>query len=166
MILTDIIETGCVAIAIDADGMEQPCGGPVVAVRRRTGCGDGDGIGDVCAKHAAEPGTEFVPLKDIPDRLALPFPLTYEDVEDGDPSDQPRVGDYGWAVRENAHGQDETPFHIERDGDTGLPVALLDTRPYAKPEDDVDDGQYVSLLQLHLDGYILSRTGRKTDEDE
>lgn len=50
--------------------------------------------------------------------------------------------------------------------DTGLPVALLDTRPYAKPEDDVDDGQYVSLLQLHLDGYILSRTGRRTDEDE
>ena len=30
----------------------------------------------------------------------------------------------------------------------------------------MDDGQYVSLLQLHLDGYILSRTGRKTDEDE
>lgn len=164
MILTDIIETGCVAIAIDADGMEQPCGGPVVAVRRWTGCGDG--IGGVCAKHAAEPGTEFVPLKDIPDRLALPFPLTYEDVEDGDPSDQPRVGDYGWAVRENAHGQDETPFHIERDGDTGLPVALLDTRPYAKPEDDVDDGQYASLLQLHLDGYILSRTGRKTMEGD
>lgn len=51
-------------------------------------------------------------------------------------------------------------------GDTGLPMALLDTRLYAKPEDDVDDGQYVSLLQLHLDGYILSRTGRRTDEDE
>ena len=45
-------------------------------------------------------------------------------------------------------------------------MALLDTRLYAKPEDDVDDGQYVSLLQLHLDGYILSRTGRKTNEDE
>ncbi|KAB5820514.1 hypothetical protein GA640_09730 [Bifidobacterium adolescentis] len=127
---------------------------------------DGDGIGGVCAKHAAEPGAELVPLKDIPDRPALPLPLTYEDIEDGDSSDQPRVGDYGWAVRENAHGQDETPFHIERDGDTGLPVVLLDTRLYAKPEDDVDDGQYVSLLQLHLDGYILSRTGRKTDEDE
>lgn len=166
MILTDIIETGCVAIAIDADGMEQPCGGPVVAVRRWTGCGNGDGIGGVCAKHAAEPGVELVSLKDIPDRPALPFPLTYEDVEDGDPSDQPRVGDYGWAVRENAHGQDETPFHIERDGDTGLPVALLDTRPYAKPEDDVGDGQYASLLQLHLDGYILSRTGRKTMEGD
>lgn len=137
-----------------------------MAVRRWTGCGDGDGIGGVCAKHAAEPGVELVPLKDIPDRPALPFPLTYEDIEDGDPSDQPRVGDYGWAVRENAHGQDETPFHIERDEDTGLPVALLDTRLYAKPEDDVDDGQYVSLLQLHLDGYILSRTGRKTNEDE
>lgn len=74
MTLTDIIETGCAAIAIDADGMEQPCGGPVVAVRRWTGCGDGDGIGGVCAKHAAEPGVELVPLKDIPDRPALPFP--------------------------------------------------------------------------------------------
>lgn len=166
MTLTDIIETGCAAIMADADGMEQPCGRPVVAVRRWTGCRDGDGIGGVCAKHAAEPGAELVSLKDIPDRPALPLPLTYEDIEDGDPFDQPRVGDYGWAVRENAHGQDETPFHIERDGDTGLPMALLDTRLYAKPEDDVDDGQYVSLLQLHLDGYILSRTGRRTDEDE
>lgn len=115
MTLTDIIETGCAAIMADADGMEQPCGGPVVAVRRWTGCRDGDGIGGVCAKHAAEPGAELVPLKDIPDRPALPLPLTYEDIEDGDPFDQPRVGDYGWAVRENAHSQDETPFHIERD---------------------------------------------------
>lgn len=156
--LTDLIAIGCAAAITDGDGMEQPCGCPVVAVRRW--------IGGVCARHAAEPGTELVPLKDIPDRPALPFPLTYEDVEDGDPSDQPRVGDYGWAVRENAHGQDETPFHIERDGDTGLPVALLDTRLYAKPEDDVDDGQYASLLQLHLDGYILSRTGRKTMEED
>lgn len=32
---------------------------------------------------------------------------------------------------------------------------------YAKPEDDIDDGQYVSLFQLYLDGYVLSRTGRK-----
>lgn len=162
MTLTDIIDAGCAAIMADADGMEQPCGGPVVAVRRWTG----GGIGGVCARHAAEPGAELVSLKDIPDRPALPFPLTYEDIEDGDPSDQPRVGDYGWTVRENAHGQDETPFHIERDGDTGLPVALLDTRLYAKPEDDVDDGQYASLLQLHLDGYILSRTGRKTMEGD
>lgn len=164
--LTDLITIGCAAMVAGPDGIERPCGRPIVAVRRWTGCGDGDGIGGVCAKHAAEPGAELVPLKDIPDRPALPLPLTYEDIEDGDSSDQPRVGDYGWAVRENAHGQDETPFHIERDGDTGLPMALLDTRLYAKPEDDVDDGQYVSLLQLHLDGYILSRTGRKTDEDE
>ena len=47
MILTDIIAIGCAAIVADADGMEQPCGGPVVAVRRWTGCGDGDGIGGV-----------------------------------------------------------------------------------------------------------------------
>lgn len=95
MTLTDIIDAGCAAIMADADGMEQPCGGPVVAVRRWTGCGDGDGIGGVCARHAAEPGAELVSLKDIPDQPALPFPLTYEDIEDGDPSDQPRVGDYG-----------------------------------------------------------------------
>lgn len=63
--LRDIIAIGCAAIAIDADGMEQPCGGPVVAVRRRTGCGDGDGIGGVCARHAAEPGAVLVPLGEV-----------------------------------------------------------------------------------------------------
>lgn len=61
MTLTDIIDAGCAAIAIDADGMEQPCGGPVVAVRRWTG----DGIGGVCARHAAEPGAELVPLGEV-----------------------------------------------------------------------------------------------------
>lgn len=104
-------------------------------------------------------------LKNVPNPF-LPSCLNYEDIDDSSQDVQPQVGDYGWAIRENAHGQDETPFHIERDEDTGLPMALLDTRLYAKPEDDVDDGQYVSLLQLHLDGYILSRTGRRTDEDE
>lgn len=104
-------------------------------------------------------------LKNVPNPF-LPSCLNYEDIDDSSQDVQPQVGDYGWAIRENAHGQDETPFHIERDEDTDLPMALLDTRLYAKPEDDVDDGQYVSLLQLHLDGYILSRTGRRTDEDE
>lgn len=103
MTLTDIIETGCAAIAIDADGMEQPCGGPVVAVRRWTGCGDGDGIGGVCAKHAAEPGAELMPLKDIPDRPALPFPLTYEDVEDGAPPTS-----RGWAITDGPSGKTPT----------------------------------------------------------
>ena len=83
--LTDLIAIGCAAAITDGDGMEQPCGCPVVAVRRWTGCGDGDGIGGVCAKHATEPGAELMPLKDIPDRPALPFPLTYEDIEDGGP---------------------------------------------------------------------------------
>lgn len=46
-----------------------------------------------------------------------------------------------------------------------LPVALLNTRLYAKPEDDIDDGQYVSLFQLYLDGFMLSRTGRKRNKD-
>mgnify|MGYP007065897141 CR=1 FL=1 len=65
MTLADIIDTGCAAIVADADGVEQPCGGSVVAVRRWTGCGDGDGIGGVCAKHAAEPGVVLVPLGEV-----------------------------------------------------------------------------------------------------
>ena len=104
-------------------------------------------------------------LKNVPNPF-LPSCLNYEDIDDSSQDVQPQVGDYGVAVRDDADGQEEIPFHIERDEDTGLPMALLDTRLYAKPEDDVDDGQYVSLLQLHLDGYILSRTGRRTDEDE
>lgn len=91
--------------------------------------------------------------------------LTYEDTDNSDPSDQPQVGDYGVAVREHAHGQEEIPFHIEREEHTGLPVALLNERLYAKPEDDIDDGQYVSLFQLYLDGFMLSRTGRKRNKD-
>lgn len=91
--------------------------------------------------------------------------LTYEDTDNSDPSDQPQVGDYGVAVRETADGQEEIPFHIEREERTGLPVALLNERLYAKPEDDIDDGQYVSLLQLYLDGFMLSRTGRKRNKD-
>lgn len=69
------------------------------------------------------------------------------------------------AVRENYHGQEEIPFHIEREEHAGLPVALLNTRLYAKPEDDIDDGQYVSLFQLYLDGFGLIRTGRKRNKD-
>lgn len=160
MTLTDIIETGCAAIMADADGMEQPCGGPVVAVRRWTGYRRR--LRQACGR--AGRGAYAVEGHPRPARIAVPAHL--RGCRGWGPSDQPRVGDYGWAVRENVHGQDETPFHIERDGDTGLPMALLDTRLYAKPEDDVDDGQYVSLLQLHLDGYILSRTGRKTNKDE
>ena len=63
--LTESIAIGCTAIVADADGVEQPCGGPVVAVRRWAGCGDGDGIGGVCAKHAAEPDAELVPLGEV-----------------------------------------------------------------------------------------------------
>lgn len=91
--------------------------------------------------------------------------LTYEDTDNSDPSDQPQVGDYGVAVRETADGQEEIPFHIEREERTGLPVALLNERLYAKPEDDIKDGLYVSLFQLYLDGFMLSRTGRKRNKD-
>lgn len=49
----------------------------------------------------------------------------------------------------------------EQEEHTGLPVAVLNTQLYAKPEDDIEDGQYVSLFQLYIDGFELSRTGRK-----
>lgn len=97
---------------------------------------------------------------------STPSCLNYEDIDDSSPDIQPQVGDYGLAIRENAHGQEEIPFHIEREERTGLPVALLNMRLYAKPEDDIDDGQYVSLFQLYLDGFLLSRTGRKLNENE
>lgn len=102
-------------------------------------------------------------LKNVPNPF-LPSCLNYEDIDDSSQDIQPQVGDYGLAVRENAHGQEEIPFHIEREEHTGLPVALLNMRLYAKPEDDIEDGQYVSLFQLYLDGFLLSRTGRKRNE--
>lgn len=104
--------------------------------------------------------------KDMLGSGSMPSCLTYEDIDDSSPDVQPQVGDYGLAIRENAHGQEEIPFHIEREEYTGLPVALLNTQPYAKPEDDIDDGQYVSLFQLYLDGFVLSRTGRNATQDQ
>lgn len=72
--LTDFITIGCAATIVDQDGIERPCGRPIVAVRRWTGCGDGDGIGGVCAEHAAEPGAVLVPLGEVakcgPERLS------------------------------------------------------------------------------------------------
>lgn len=97
---------------------------------------------------------------------SMPSCLNYENIDDSSPDTQPQVGDYGVAVRENAHGQEEIPFHIEREERTGLPVALLNHRLYAKPEDDIDDGEYASLFQLYLDGYVLSRTGRNTAQNQ
>lgn len=76
------------------------------------------------------------------------------------------MGDYGVAVRETADGQEEIPFRIEREEHTGLLVALMNVGLYAKPEDDISDGEYASLFQLYLDGYVLSRTGRKWNENE
>ena len=99
-------------------------------------------------------------LKNVPNPF-LPSCLNYEDIDDSSPDLQPQVGDYGVAVRENAYDQEEIPFHIEQEEHTGLPVAVLNTQLYAKPEDDIEDGQYVSLFQLYLDGFELSRTGRK-----
>lgn len=96
----------------------------------------------------------------------MPSCLTYEDWDDSSEDNQPQVGDYGVARRDDADGQEEIPFHIEREERTGLPVALMNVGLYAKPEDDIDDGQYVSLFQLYLDGFVLSRTGRKAAQDQ
>lgn len=164
--LKELMDVGCVQTVVDSDGWMYPCGKPIVAIRRWPDCGDGESHGGVCQQHAKQSSAELVPLKNIPNPLSLPFCLTYEDTDDSDPSDQPQVGDYGVAVCENAHGQEEIPFHVEREENTGLPVALLNMRLYAKPEDDIDDGQYVSLFQLYLDGFLLSRTGRKRNENE
>lgn len=97
---------------------------------------------------------------------SMPSCLTYEDWDDSSEDNQPQVGDYGVAIRENSHGQEEIPFHIEREEHTGLPVALLNMQRYAKPEDDIDHGQYVSLFQLYLDGFMLSRTGRNAAQNQ
>lgn len=99
-------------------------------------------------------------------QCGYPSCITYDDWDDSSPDMHPQVGDYGVAVRETYDGQEEIPFHIEREEHTGLLVALLNMGLYAKPEDDIDDGQYVSLFQLYLDGYVLSRTGRKRNKDK
>ena len=65
MTLTECINIGCAATIAGPDGVERPCGRPVVAVRRWIGYGDGDGIGGVCARHAAEPGAVLVPLGEV-----------------------------------------------------------------------------------------------------
>lgn len=97
---------------------------------------------------------------------SMPSCLTYEDWDDSSEDNYPQVGDYGVAVRGTEDGQEEIPFHIEREERTGLPVALLNVGLYAKPEDDIDDGEYVSLFQLYLDGFVLSRTGRNAAQDQ
>lgn len=97
---------------------------------------------------------------------SMPSCLTYEDWDDSSEDNQPQVGDYGVAVRGTEDGQEEIPFHIEREERTGLPVALMNVGLYAKPEDDIYDGEYASLFQLYLDGYVLSRTGRNTAQNQ
>lgn len=96
---------------------------------------------------------------------SMPDCITYDDWDDSSEDSRPQVGDYGVAVRETYGGQEEIPFHIEREERTGLLVALLNDGLYAKPEDDIDDGRYASLFQLYLDGYMLTRTGRKRNKD-
>lgn len=97
---------------------------------------------------------------------SMPSCLTYEDWDDSSEDNQPQVGDYGVARRDDADGQEEVPFHIEREERTGLLVALLNVGLYAKPEDDIADGEYASLFQLYLDGFVLSRTGRNAAQDQ
>lgn len=97
---------------------------------------------------------------------SMPSCLTYEDWDDSSEDNYPQVGDYGVAVRGTEDGQEEIPFHIEREERTGLLVALMNVGLYAKPEDDIADGEYASLFQLYLDGYVLSRTGRNAAQDQ
>lgn len=46
---------------------------------------------------------------------SMPSCLTYEDWDDSSEDNQPQVGDYGVAVRGTEDGQEEIPFHIERE---------------------------------------------------
>ena len=161
----ELIDVGCAQTMVDSDGQIYPCSKPIVAIRHWPDYGEGDSYSGVCQQHAKQADADLIPLKNVPNPLLLPFYLTYEDIDDSSSSTQPQVGDYGVAVRDNAHGQEEIPFHIEREERTGLPVALLNERLYAKPEDDIKDGLYVSLFQLYLDGFMLSRTGRKRNKD-
>lgn len=159
--LKELTDIGCVCPTVNKDGIIRPCGKPVAAIRHWPDYGDGEGYGGVCQRHAQRDGIDLMPLEDMPTTFSWPFYLTYVDMDDDAPSDQPRIGDYGWAIRETASGQDEIPFHIEREEHTGLPVAVLNDDADAKPEDDIEDGQYMSLLQLCIDGFELTRTGRK-----
>lgn len=164
--LKELIDVGCAQTMVDSDGQIYPCSKPIVAIRHWPDYGEGDSYSGVCQQHSQQAGIELIPLKNVPNPLLLPFYLTYEDIDDSSSSTQPQVGDYGVAVRETADGQEETPFHIEQEEHTGLLVALMNVGLYAKPEDDISDGEYVSLFQLYLDGYVLSRTGRKWNENE
>lgn len=164
--LKELIDVGCAQTMVDSDGWMYPCGNSIVAIRHWPDYGDGESYSGVCQQHAQQSGADLIPLKDVPNPLLLPFYLTYENIDGCSPSTQPQVGDYGVAVRETADGQEEIPFHIEREEHTGLLVALMNVGLYAKPEDDIDDGEYASLFQLYLDGYVLSRTGRKRNENE
>lgn len=72
--------------------------------------------------------TTYLATCDYPDCI------TYDDWDDSSEDSHPQVGDYGVAVRETYDGQEEIPFHIEREEHTGLPVALLNVGLYAKPD--------------------------------
>lgn len=159
--LKTLLGMGCVATVTDEDGIMQPCSRPVVAVRHWPDYGDGESYGGVCESHAQGGNVKLAPLAGIPDPAPWPAALEYEDWTDGIEDPRPREGDYGIAGRDTALGDTEIPFHIEREPDTGLLVALLDDGLDAKPEDDFEDGRYTSLLQLYLDGYTLTRTGRR-----
>mgnify|MGYP000335104919 FL=1 len=130
--LKELIDVGCAQTMVDSDGQIYPCSKPIVAIRHWPDYGEGDSYSGVCQQHSQQAGIEFIPLKNVPNPLLLPFYLTYEDIDDSSSSTQPQVGDYGVAVRENAHGQEEIPFHIEQEEHTGLPVAVLNTQLYAK----------------------------------
>ena len=126
--LKELIDVGCAQTMVDSDGQIYPCSKPIVAIRHWPDYGEGDSYSGVCQQHSQQAGIEFIPLKNVPNPLLLPFYLTYEDIDDSSSSTQPQVGDYGVAVRENAHGQEEIPFPSEQEEHTGLPVAGLNTQ--------------------------------------
>lgn len=97
MTFAEIVNMGCAATVMDKDGMMRPCGRPVVAIRRWTGHGDGDGVGGVCPQHAMEDGAGLMPLTCISDDLAARVEEMWEDANDSsDHPDKDLLDGYGF----------------------------------------------------------------------
>lgn len=77
--LKELIDVGCAQTMVDSDGQIYQCSKPIVAIRHWPDYGEGDSYSGVCQQHSQQAGIEFIPLKNVPNPLLLPFYLTYKD---------------------------------------------------------------------------------------
>lgn len=81
--------------------------------------------------------------------------------------DSPRVGDKGWVIWQTAFDEVDRPFEIVRDEGrdrTGLPLLLVGMEDNYGDDWHIrenDDSQYMSLLEVGLDGASLTLMERK-----